>query len=86
MIDTAKSGSEKDFKTRLQEKFHTLKLPFPVYEQISKEGSDHEPMFTVKVSLNEKVYAIGKGKNKKLAEQQAAENLLKQLEEKNGAN
>ena len=85
MIDTAKSGSEKDFKTRLQEKFHTLKLPFPVYELVSKEGSDHEPMFTVKVSLNEKVYAIGKGKNKKLAEQQAAESLLKQLEEENGS-
>lgn len=81
MIDSA--GSQKDFKTRLQECFHSLKHPLPVYEVVSKEGSEHEPVFTVKVSFDESTYALGKGKNKKLAEQQAAEKLLKIMGNKN---
>ena len=80
MIDTAESGSEKDYKTRLQEKFHALKLPVPVYEVVAKEGTEHEPMFTIKVALNEEVFALGYGKNKKAAEQQAARNLLTKME------
>lgn len=80
MIDMADSGSEKDFKTRLQEKFHAMKLPTPIYEVVSKEGTEHEPMFTIKVALNDEIYAIGQGKNKKTAEQQAAQNLLQKME------
>lgn len=75
MIDK-QSGSEKDFKTRLQEKFHSLKLPSPVYEVVEKRGSEHEPEFTVKVSKDESVFALGRGRNKKVAEQDAAEKLL----------
>ena len=81
MIDTAESGSEKDYKTRLQEKFHAMKLPVPEYIVMAKEGSEHEPMFTIKVSLNNEIYAFGHGKNKKAAEQQAAENLLQKMEQ-----
>ena len=80
MIDTAESGSEKDYKTQLQEKFHALKLPVPVYDVVAKEGTEHEPMFTIKVALNEEVFALGYGKNKKAAEQQAARNLLTKME------
>lgn len=80
MIDSA--GSQKDFKTKLQERFHAMKQALPVYEMVAKEGSEHEPIFTVKVALNENTYALGKGKNKKLAEQQAAEELLKILDNK----
>lgn len=75
MIDM-ETGSEKDFKTQLQEKFHALKLPSPVYEVVDKTGSEHEPIFTVKVAKDEKNFALGHGKNKKLAEQNAAERLL----------
>lgn len=80
MIDK-EGGSEKDAKTQLQEKFHSLKLPLPVYEVVSKDGSEHEPMFTVKVSLNDGQFALGQGKNKKTAEQQAAAKLLEQMEQ-----
>lgn len=76
MIDK-ESGSEKDFKTRLQEEFHARKLPSPTYEVVSKSGSEHEPIFCVKVVMNDKLSACGEGKNKKEAEQRAAENLLK---------
>lgn len=76
-------GSQKDFKTQLQEYFHAHKLPLPVYEIIAKDGSEHEPIFTIKVALDDKVYALGKGKNKKLAEQQAAQKLLQSVEAQN---
>ncbi len=84
LIDMADTGSEKDFKTRLQERFHALKKPLPVYEVVAKEGSEHEPMFTVKVALDEQTYALGQGKNKKLAEQHAAENLWQLMEKEHG--
>lgn len=75
MIDMA-NGSEKDAKTQLQEKFHSLKLPSPVYETVAKEGTEHEPIFTVKVTMNDGKSALGQGKNKKAAEQNAAVKLL----------
>lgn len=76
MIDKSDSGSQKDFKTSLQEKFHARHLPSPVYEVMSKDGSEHSPIFTVKVAFDDKTFALGQGKNKKAAEQQAAHNLL----------
>lgn len=81
MID--ESGSQKDYKSRLQEYFHSLKKPLPVYEVADKQGSEHEPVFTIKVAFDEKNFAIGMGKNKKLAEQQAAKELLKILGQQN---
>lgn len=78
MIDKD-AGSEKDYKTQLQEKFHALKLPSPVYEVVEKSGTEHEPMFAIRVQANEQIFAIGKGKNKKAAEQQAAQKLLQQM-------
>ena len=79
MIDR-QTGSIKDFKSRLQEKFHSMKLASPVYEIVEKSGSEHEPMFTVKVAKDDHFFAVGMGKNKKLAEQDAAEKLLKMME------
>ncbi|MBR1600930.1 MAG: ribonuclease III [Alphaproteobacteria bacterium] len=81
MINDADSC--KDFKTRLQEYFHAQKLPLPVYETIAKDGSEHEPIFTIKVALNSEIFAYGKGKNKKMAEQRAAEELLKIIGNRN---
>lgn len=80
LIDMADTGSEKDYKTQLQEKFHALKMPVPVYEVVAKEGSEHEPIFTIKVVFNDELFALGHGKNKKTAEQQAAQNLLTKME------
>ena len=75
-------GAQKDFKTRLQEKFHHLKQASPIYQLVDKSGSEHEPIFTVKVALNEEIFAIGSGHNKKTAEQDAAEKLLSLMENK----
>lgn len=76
------SSSEKDFKTRLQEKFQAAKLPFPVYEITAKDGSEHEPVFTIRVSSSDNLFGEGKGKNKKEAEQKAAADLLNKMEKK----
>ena len=80
LIDQSDGGAQKDFKTSLQEKFHALHLNSPVYEVVAKEGTEHEPIFKVRIALNSEVYAYGQGKNKKAAEQQAAHNLLELMD------
>lgn len=74
----------RDSKTVLQELAHHLKSPSPVYQLLKKEGSEHEPMFYIQVCISGKGTAVGSGKNKKLAEQAAAAELLKILGKKNG--
>ncbi|MBQ9235039.1 MAG: ribonuclease III [Alphaproteobacteria bacterium] len=69
----------KDAKTTLQEFAHHHKLPPPDYEVISRNGSEHEPIFTVKVNIGSNLQASGSGKSKKLAEFAAAQALLERL-------
>ena len=72
-------GDQKDAKTQLQEKFHALKMPSPVYEVVEKTGSEHLPIFKVKVAFSDELFAFGEGKNKKIAEQNAAAQLLEKM-------
>jgi len=69
-----------DYKTALQEvtqaKFGTI----PVYKLESALGPDHEKEFELSLWINDKQYAIGKGKSKKLAQQAAAKIVLNQLQ------
>ena len=74
----------KDFKSALQEKTQEIFGGIlPAYELIGKEGLEHQPCFSIKASI-EGHEAIGKGQNKKMAEQEAAQKLLEILEEKFG--
>ncbi len=66
----------KDYKSMLQEYSLGLKLSLPRYELVEKTGLEHSPTFVVKAIVNT-YQANGTGKNKKQAEQNAAENLLK---------
>ena len=75
---------QRDNKTVLQELAHRLKSDNPTYEMLRKEGTEHEPYFFVKVKVETIGEAIGSGKNKKLAEQDAALRLIKKYEEKHG--
>ncbi len=63
---------KKDYKTLLQEfvqkKFHV----YPKYSLIKKSGPDHDRTFWIEVSVNDKTFGPGQGKNKKEAEQNAA--------------
>ncbi len=70
----------KDAKTLLQEVAHTKGLGVPVYEVIGREGTEHQPVFSMKVTVGDGVSAIGKGRSKKLAQFSAASKLLRMIQ------
>lgn len=70
----------KDAKTTLQEMAHAKGRGVPLYKLESREGSEHEPMFSISVTIKGMSPEIGEGRNKKLAEQEAAAKMLKRLE------
>ena len=76
----SKNVGIKDHKTILQEKLQVHGNVKIEYEIINEEGPDHDKTFTAEVKLNGKVLAVGKGKNKKHAEMDAADKALKELE------
>ena len=77
-----KSRPHKDFKTFLQEQVQAKGYDMPIYKLVEKTGSEHEPHFVVEVEIKDYT-AQGEGKNKKQAEQNAAQNLLSLLGVKN---
>ncbi len=68
-----------DPKTMLQEYSLKLYKKLPVYNLISYTGPKHNPVFKVSVYIKGSKHFIGKGKSKKLAEQDCANNLLKTI-------
>ena len=74
----------KDAKTALQEYAHSKGWATPKYVEVSREGAEHNPVFSMKVIVDEQEEQIGKGHNKKLAEQDAAKKMLQVLGVKNG--
>jgi len=69
-----------DAKTRLQELMLALFRTSPAYEVANEKGPDHAKTFEVHLRLNDRTLAYGKGRSKKEAEQDAAEQFLKHLE------
>ena len=63
----------KDYKTLLQEYYQRKNKTCPEYELVKKNGPDHDRTFWVTVHLGNVSYGPEKGKNKKEAEQAAAE-------------
>jgi ribonuclease-3 len=72
---------DKDFKTRLQEYTQRNLNDTPLYTVVREEGPDHAKTFEVVISIKGKPYGKGKGKSKKEAEQRAAEEALRFLQE-----
>jgi ribonuclease-3 len=71
----------KDAKTQLQETLQALGLPVPRYEVLAVEGTDHEQTFVVSCQINPLPEAtIGRGRNRRLAEQDAAGQALHAIE------
>ena len=68
----ADKGS-KDWKTMLQEWYQKKHRTCPSYELVKKSGPDHDRTFWVSVHLDSTVYGPAMGKNKKSAEQAAAQ-------------
>lgn len=72
---------DKDFKTRLQEYTQRNLNDTPLYTVAREEGPDHAKTFEVVISINGKPYGRGRGRSKKEAEQGAAEEALRSLQE-----
>ena len=70
-----------DAKSTLQEWSQKKYKELPVYQLVNRTGPDHQPVFTVQVQIHKKT-VLGQGNSKKTAEQNAAEQFLKEI--KNG--
>ena len=71
-----------DAKTRLQEySLKNFKI-LPIYKLVSNTGPRHKPKFKVGVKLKNSNYIYAIGSSKKIAEQSAASELLKKINQK----
>ncbi len=68
-----------DAKTALQEWAQGRGLPLPEYRETARSGPDHQPVFTIEVTVQDHGGETGQGRSKRLAEQVAAESLLARL-------
>jgi ribonuclease III len=76
--------SSKDAKTRLQEYLQSGGWSLPHYELVASHGEDHAKTFDVTCHVDEPVslFAAATAGSRRAAEQDAADSLLKQLQER----
>ncbi|HWU42799.1 MAG TPA: ribonuclease III [Bdellovibrio sp.] len=67
---------ERDYKTRLQELVQKNLKETPKYEVVAEEGPPHDREFLVCLKVKDEVWAQGRGRSKKSAEQEAAKSAL----------
>ena len=72
-------GAGVNYKSQLQELIQARGQPTPVYYVIEIKGPDHDRRFTVEVRVGDTVLGQGAGKNKKLAETEAARSALERF-------
>ncbi len=83
IIDFIDYSVDSNYKGQLLERSHKMGKGNPVYELVNVKGPEHEKIFTVAVSVGEKKLAVGTGRNKKSAEQNAAKEALSVLDNQN---
>ena len=66
-------------KTALQEFLQARGQEPPIYKQVSRTGPDHDPNFCVEVLLKSGLKALGTGPTKRIAETEAAEQILEKI-------
>lgn len=83
LIDAEQKAGEplKDSKSRLQEEIQAQGNPAPRYTVAEEQGPDHDKTFTINVLVNDVIFAQGVGKSKGQAEQNAAQEALRKLDE-----
>ena len=65
-----------DYKTALQEKLQSRGITDIKYRLVKEIGPDHDKTFIVQLIVNGRPVTKGRGKSKKQAEQQAAEEMM----------
>ena len=80
----AVADDARDAKTALQEWAQARGLPPPDYVELSREGPDHAPTFTVEARLVTGAAEAGTAPAKRAAEQAAAQALLARMEAGDG--
>jgi ribonuclease-3 len=80
MIESPHDERAANPKSRLQEWAAAAGLGAPTYRQVSREGPDHAPVFTVEASVAGAEPARGSAGSRQAAEKAAALALLEQLE------
>ncbi len=69
-----------DHKGILQERAQARALPTPRYAVISTAGPEHAKVFTVEAKVGSQFSSRGQGTSKKIASQEAARNLIAELD------
>jgi ribonuclease-3 len=69
----------RDPKSDLQERVQGQGKRAPVYRLASQDGPDHDRWFVIEVLIDDDVVASGRGRSKKLAEQEAARAALAKM-------
>lgn len=73
----------RDPKTSLQEWAQARAMPPPRYTELGRDGPDHQPQFTVEVTLENGAAESARAGTKRAAEQAAARALLTRMEQEN---
>ena len=84
---SAKEGEhlvDENYKSQLLEYAQANKFENPLYIVVNEEGPQHDRTFTIQVEINGEAYGIGKGRNKKTAEQNAAHSAIIKIHQRNG--
>ncbi len=75
-----REGLDRDAKSMLQELSQAHLQKTPQYRLVETRGPDHAKEFTIQVCLGDRVYGQGAGRNKQMAEQEAAQVALEVLQ------
>jgi ribonuclease III len=79
LVEETGSRLSRDRKTELQELVQATTGTVPRYAVTDVTGPEHEPQYTVSVSVDGELVASGVGRNRKAAEQEAAKDALERL-------
>lgn len=74
---------DENYKSQLLEYAQGRKLKIPTYHVIKEEGPQHDRIFTVEVLIDNHTLGVGRGNNKKNAEQNAAKSALQKIRSMN---
>ena len=78
------SGMPYDPKSKLQEVIQSKCQTTPSYKLMRTEGPDHARRFTVQVIVGGRSLGTGEGRSKQMAEKQAAQQALEEIEKREG--